>query len=176
MSERRYELPADRPPNGVSVASYDTYVEAQRAVDYLAGKNFPVEHTTIVGNDLRKVEKVTGRLTLSRAMGTGLASGAWFGLFVGLLFGLLAPAGGGWVVSVLTGLGLGAWFGATFGAIGYTQLRGRRDFTSSTAVVATTYDVLSEVAYAEDARQHLARLALQGDVVPVPRAERPEQQ
>lgn len=173
MSVRRYELPADRPPSGVPVASYDTYVEAQRAVDYLAGEGFPVEQTTIVGNDLRKVEKVTGRLNLLRAMGTGLASGAWFGLFVGLLLGLLAPAGRGWVVSVLTGLVLGAWFGATFGAIGYTQLRGRRDFTSSTAVVATTYDVLCEVAYAEDARQHLARLALKGEVVPVPRAQRP---
>lgn len=168
MSVRRYELQADRPPSGVTVGTYDTYVEAQRAVDYLSNEKFPVEHTTIVGNNLRKVETVTGRLTTARAVGAGMATGAWFGLFVGLLLGLLAPADGGWIAAVLTGLVLGSMFGAAFGAVSYFQLRGRRDFTSTTAVVATTYDVLCDHAFAEDARNHLARLALKGEVAPLP--------
>lgn len=156
----------DPRPSGLTIGTYDTYLEAQRAVDYLSDERFPVEHTTIVGNNLRQVEKITGRLTWGKAITGGLASGAWFGLFVGLLLGIFASEGSSWLAAVLTGVLLGALFGMGFGAIGYAQLRGRRDFTSRTAVVATTYDVLCEPRYAEEARNHLAKLALKGDVTP----------
>jgi hypothetical protein len=155
----------DPRPSGWTIGTYDTYVEAQRAVDYLSDQKFPVEHTTIVGNNLRQVEKITGRLTWARALTAGMASGAWFGLFVGLLLGIFAPAGS-WVPAVLTGVVLGALFGSVFGAIGYAQLGGRRDFTSRTSVVATTYDVLCDPHHAEEARNHLAKLALRGEVHP----------
>ncbi|MGH3461934.1 MAG: general stress protein [Kribbellaceae bacterium] len=162
-----HSLPSMDPrPSGWVIGTYDTYLEAQRAVDYLSDEKFPVEHTTIVGNNLRQVEKITGRLTWGRALTAGLASGAWFGLFVGLLLGIFVPEGSSWLAAVLTGVLLGSLFGMTFGAIGYAQLRGRRDFTSRTSVVATTYDVLCDHKYAEEARNHLARLALRGDVNP----------
>ncbi len=155
----------DPRPTGLTIGTYDTYREAQRAVDYLSDEKFPVEHTTIVGNNLRQVEKITGRLTWGRALTAGLASGAWFGLFVGVLLGLFTRrrrlAG-----SLVTGVVLGAIFGMAFGAIGYAQLGGRRDFTSRTAVVATTYDVLCDFKFAEEARNHLAKLALKGEVAP----------
>src|SRR5262245_33571696 len=51
----------------VTVATYETYAEAQRAVDYLSDNGFPVQHTAIIGTDLRLVETVTGRLTIARA-------------------------------------------------------------------------------------------------------------
>jgi hypothetical protein len=154
----------DPRPSGLTIGTYDTYREAQRAVDYLSDEKFPVEHTTIVGNNLRQVEKITGRLTWGKALGAGLASGAWFGLFVGLLLGLFTS--GNWVAAVLTGVVLGAFFGLVFGGLGYAQTSGRRDFTSRTAVVATTYDVLCDFKYAEEARNHLAKLALKGEVNP----------
>lgn len=164
----------DPRPTGHPIGSYDTYLEAQRAVDYLSDEKFPVEHTTIVGNNLRQVEKITGRLTWGRAITAGLASGAWFGLFVGVLLGIFAPEGG-WLAAVLTGLVLGALFGTVFGAIGYAQMRGRRDFTSRTAVVATTYDVLCDHRFAEEARNHLAKLALKGEVAPrIPQTPQPQ--
>lgn len=165
MSNLQAMQSMDPRPSGWVIGTYDTYLEAQRAVDYLSDEKFPVEHTTIVGNNLRQVEKITGRLTWGRALTGGLASGAWFGLFVGLLLGLFAP-GSSWLGAVLTGVVLGAVFGMVFGAIGYGQMRGRRDFTSRTAVVATTYDVLCDHKFAEEARNHLARLALRGDVSP----------
>ena len=65
---------------GQSIARFSSYADAQRAVDYLSDEDFPVEHLTIVGSDLRQVERVTGRLTkwkasrLSRAATGGLAS------------------------------------------------------------------------------------------------------
>ena len=72
-------------PSGVEIASYATYLEAQKAVDHLSDEGFPVQHTAIVGTDLRSVERVTGRLTYARVALAGAASGVWFGAFVGLL-------------------------------------------------------------------------------------------
>jgi hypothetical protein len=154
----------DPRPSGLTIGTYDTYREAQRAVDYLSDEKFPVEHTTIVGNNLRQVEKITGRLTWGRALAAGLASGAWFGLFVGTLLGLFTN--GNWLAAVGTGVVLGAFFGLVFGGLSYAQSAGRRDFTSRTAVVATTYDVLCDFKFAEEARNHLAKLALKGEVSP----------
>ena len=148
------------PLGGVQVATYEDYQQAQRAVDFLSDEKFPVENVTIVGNDLRMVERVTGRMTWGRAIGAGAASGAWFGLFVGLLLGIFTSDGGSWIRSVLTGLLIGLVFGAVFGAAGYAATQGKRDFTSVNQVVAGRYEVLCHPQFAEDARARLARLSL----------------
>ncbi|WP_457156976.1 general stress protein [Modestobacter sp. SYSU DS0875] len=150
------------PLGGVQVGSYDDYQQAQRAVDHLSDQKFPVENVTIIGSDLRLVEKVTGRLTWGRAIGAGAASGAWFGLFVGLLLGIFAPDGSSWIGSVLTGLLIGLVFGAVFAAVGYAATGGRRDFTSTSQTVAARYDVMCHPQFAEEARAELARLSLRG--------------
>ena len=150
------------PLGGVQVGSYDSYEQAQAAVDYLSDEKFPVENVTIVGSELRMVERVTGRLSWGRAIGAGAASGAWFGLFVGLLLGIFAPDGSGWIGSVLTGLLIGLVFGAVFGAVGYAATQGKRDFTSTSQVVAGRYELLCQPQVAEDARARLARLSLRG--------------
>lgn len=150
------------PANGVQVGSYDDYAGAQKAVDHLSDEGFPVENVTIVGTDLRMVEKVLGRLTLGRAASAGAASGAWFGLFVGLLLSLFAADGANWLGSVATALLVGIVFGAVFGAVSYSATGGRRDFTSTSQVIASHYDVLCAPGVAEDARAHLARLSLRG--------------
>src|SRR2546423_15697768 len=77
------------PPKGWPVGSYPTYAEAQRAVDYLSDQQFPVQQVTIVGVDLMQVERVTGRLTWPKVLGGGVISGAWLGLFIGLVLTLL---------------------------------------------------------------------------------------
>ncbi len=150
------------PLGGVQVAAYDDYQQAQRAVDFLADEKFPVENVTLIGSDLRMVERVTGRLSWGRAIGAGAASGAWFGLFVGLLLGIFASDGSSWVGSVVTGLLIGLVFGAVFGAAGYSATRGQRDFTSTSQVVAARYDVMCHPQFAEQARAALARLSLRG--------------
>jgi hypothetical protein len=150
------------PLGGVQVGSYDSYEQAQAAVDYLSDQKFAVENVTIIGSDLRQVEQVTGRLTLGRAIAAGAAGGAWWGLFVGLLLGIFAPDGGQWVSSVLVGLLIGVVFGALFGAMGYAATQGKRDFTSTNKIVAGRYDVMCDPAHAEEARAHLARFSLRG--------------
>jgi hypothetical protein len=150
------------PLGGVQVGSYDSYTQAQSAVDFLSDEKFPVENVTIIGSDLRMIEKVTGRLTWGRAVAAGAAGGAWWGLFVGLLLGIFATTGSAWIGSVLLGLAVGLIFGAIFGAIGYGATQGRRDFTSTSQIVAGRYDVLCNPAHAEEARAMLARFSLRG--------------
>lgn len=140
-------------PAGDEVAAYSTYLQAQQAVDYLSDNKFPVENVTIVGTDLRMVERVTGRLTYGRVALAGVLSGAWFGLFVGLLLTLFAGDGGGGVLFV--GIGLGAGFGLLFSVLSYAFTGGRRDFTSSSQIVAATYAILCAHDHASDARAML---------------------
>ena len=149
-------------PDGWPIGSYDTYQEAQRAVDHLADSDFPVRDVTIVGVDLMLVERVIGRLTWGRVLLSGAASGAWFGLFVGLLLGLFSPNGTG-VGPILVGLASGIVFGIVSGAITYGASRGRRDFTSQSQLVAGRYDVLCQPRNAEKARDMLSKLALGTD-------------
>jgi hypothetical protein len=140
------------PPRGVSIAKYATYLEAQAAVDHLSDNRFPVQFVTIVGSGLRMVERVTGRLTYGRVALAGALSGAWFGLFVGLLLSLLSDTAFAGVIGAML---LGAGFGMLFGIISYAATRGRRDFTSTSQIVASEYEVLCIEEHAGRAMQLL---------------------
>ena len=139
-----------------SLAVYDDYETAQRTVDFLADEKFPVEHCMIVGTDLKRVERITGRLTTGRVLLGGALSGVWLGLFIGLVLALFAE--GSVVAMVLSAVAFGAFFGAVWAVVGYAATRGRRDFSSVTQVVATRYEVLVEHKVAAQAREVLARL------------------
>jgi hypothetical protein len=141
-------------PQGETVASYATYLEAQRAVDHLSDRQFPVQLVTIVGTELKMVERVTGRLTYARVAMGGFGSGAWFGLFIGLLFLLTSDNVGILLTSVLVGGG----FGLLFSVIIYSFTGGKRDFTSQSQIVASQYAVLCQAEKAGDARQLLREL------------------
>ena len=141
-----------------TVASYDDYADAQRAVDRLSDDGFPVEQLDIVGSDLRLVERVTGRLTKGRAAAAGAASGAWFGLFMGLLVGLFTS--GSWLGLLLVGAVVGSVWGAVFGYLGHAATRGARDFASARTLVATRYDVVGRNGYADAARSGLETAGL----------------
>src|SRR5690554_4411856 len=141
-SSRGRVPPTPTLPTGVQIASFETYLEAQRAVDQLSDQEFEVQHTTIMGTDLRMVERITGRLSYPRVALAGAMSGAWFGLFVGLLFGLLSE--GSTLVMLLPALVIGAAFGILFALVSYAFTGGKRDFTSSSQVVAGRYGLLCE--------------------------------
>lgn len=144
-------------PEGWPIGSYDTYAEAQRAVDHLADQDFPVADVTIVGIDPMLVERVAARLTWGKVLGSGAASGAWFGLFVGLLLSMFSATPG--LGPILVGLVAGVLFGMTFAAIGYRSTHGQRDFVSTSQLVAQRYDVLCLPRNAERGRELLAGLA-----------------
>jgi hypothetical protein len=144
-------------PKGEQVAVYGTYLEAQRAVDHLADKQFPVQLVTIVGMDLRMVERVTGRLSYPRVALAGMLSGAWFGTFVGLLLWMFSPADSQ-AFPFLAAILIGAAFGMLFSVITYSFTGGKRDFTSQSQIVAASYAVLCEAEQAHKARALLQEI------------------
>ena len=134
-----------------SLAVYDDYAAAQKAVDFLSDKEFPVQNCMIVGTDLKRVERITGRLTTGRVALGGLISGVWLGLFVGLVFALFTDEKVLGVV--LSTVVIGALFGVIWALVGYALTRGQRDFSSVTQVVATRYEVFCEHKFAQQGRQ-----------------------
>lgn len=148
--------PVERPASW-PVGSFNTYAEAQAAVDSLSDREFPVENLTIVGVDLVQVEKVTGRLTWGKVLGGGALSGAWMGLFFGLLFAVFSPTFWG---PIVFGLVIGAIFGLIFAAVSYAATGGDRDFTSLTQIVAGRYDVISAPEHATRARDMIAEMGV----------------
>jgi hypothetical protein len=155
------QLRIPTPPRGDTIARYATYLEAQRAVDYLSDQAFPVQFVTIVGTGLRMVERVTGRLTYPKVAGASALSGAWLGLFFGLLLSLFGGTNGGILVPAIL---FGAGFGILWGIITYSLTGGRRDFTSQSQVVASEYEVLCLTDQAGRARELLGRLQAEGQV------------
>lgn len=129
-------------PVGDILGTYETYEEAQSVVDRLAKAEFDVKQLSIVGNDLKTVERVTGRLTYPRAALAGVASGAWLGLFFGLVLTLFQPPTAQSFSVMGAALLIGAGFGMIFGIVSYAINRRRRDFTSTHQVVASNYQIV----------------------------------
>jgi hypothetical protein len=151
--------PTQRAPRS-AIASYDSYAQAQRAVDQLSDEGFPVERVSIVAEDLRFVEQVTGRLGYGQAAlqgaGSGAVIGALFGFFLGL-FSLADPLVSA-LILVLYGLVFGAIVGAILGLIFYALSGGERDFSSVGAMEAGRYNVVVDEEVAEEGSRLLARL------------------
>jgi hypothetical protein len=139
-----------------SLAVYDDYAAAQKAVDFLSDKEFPVQNCMIVGTDLKQVERITGRITTGKVAAGGLLSGVWLGIFVGIIFALFDS--GSTLATVITTALFGALFGMIWALVGYAATRGQRDFSSVRVVVATRYEVLVEHKLLLRAQELLAQL------------------
>jgi uncharacterized membrane protein len=136
-----------------TVASYPTYQKAERVVDHLADKGFPVHKVAIIGQDVQLVEQVIGKVGFGDAAVRGAASGALPGVLIGWIFGLL-----NWLDPVVSGLLLalyglifGAVVGALFGLLLHAAQGGRRDFASVRSMQPSRYDVVVDEDVAEEA-------------------------
>ncbi|GGQ38166.1 general stress protein [Couchioplanes azureus] len=139
------------------VGSYPTYQAAEQAVDYLSDHRFPVQHVTIVGRGLHSYEEILGRLTLPKAAGMQAAAGALLGALLGWLLGmfdLVNPLVSGAMLA-LWGALIGAVLGGIGGAVAHALTGGRRDFTSTIAFRADSYEILVDDTYADQARRLL---------------------
>ena len=142
-----------------TVTTADNYKAAERAVDWLSDKNFPMQHVAIVGTGLRYIEQISGRVTTSSAALTAGGQGAMIGLFWGLLFGLFFTLDTGSFFGVLAfSVLVGLAFGALFGALTHYYTQGRRDFSSEAATRADRYEVQVDAGYADVAEQMLASM------------------
>lgn len=141
------------------LATFTNYDDAQKAVDELSDKHFPVEHISIIGSGLKSVENVLGRLSWGRAALSGLAMGAWFGVLMGLFVSLFAEGDGRLLTLVLLGLLYGAAFGIVFGLVSYAFTGGKRDFVSRSQLVADEYQVTVDAEHFGEAKRLLGGVA-----------------
>jgi hypothetical protein len=140
------------------IATFTDYGEAERAVEKLTNRGFPVERLAIVGRGLQSVEQITGAVNWWSAAWHGALSGALPGVLIGWIFGLFS-----WVnpliaslLLALYGLIIGVVLGAVTGVIGYAFMRGRRDFSSITLTSANEFDLVADDSVADDAARLLA--------------------
>jgi hypothetical protein len=154
-------MPPTRPPSGArrTIATFGSYRDAERAVDYLSDQGFPVESLAIVGTGLRYVEEIAGRVTSARAALMGAGQGAVLGLLFASLFGLFfTDTGVGLLGLLIYGLISGAVFGALFGLLGHLAQGGRRDFASVASTRADRYEIQAEDPVADEAERLLRAL------------------
>ena len=140
-----------------SVGIFNSYADAQKAVDYLSDEKFEVQNLAIVGTELKSVERVLGRRNWGTVITQGLQSGVSTGLLVGLVM-LIFTKPTSYFALLLVSLAIGITLAIGFSAAGYAMTRGKRDFTSVTQTVATKYEVLCEHKVAAQARDLLSQM------------------
>lgn len=154
---------------GQTVASLPTYEAAQKAVSSLIAGDVPARDIAIVGQGLRSVERITGRLGYASAA----RSGAINGLLLGLLFSAILVIGSPSVpIQAFVGvLFVGIAIGMLLSIITYSFVRRRRDYASVMQVVADHYEVTVTAASIHRARQILGP---QAAAEPAPATVAPE--
>jgi hypothetical protein len=145
-------------PEGKSLAQFTDYKAAVSFVENLIENDFPANAVSIVGTDLRTVEKVRGKLGYGRVALSGMFTGSWVGMFFGLLLGasstvteqdLLGNIGAGIVI--------GAGIGMLINVIRFSMTKNRRGFISAQAVVAKKYEVFVPTELLETAKSASAK-------------------
>lgn len=127
-------------PNGVVVASFETYDQAQAAIAKVSSADAELAGLAIIGNDLKLVERIVGRLTWGKVASRGAIRGLGFGAFLGLMFLVFVPEA---VSSVLVFPLLGLAFGILLAVVQHAVVRRKRDFASTQQVLAGRYDVVA---------------------------------
>ena len=139
-----------------TIASYSSYAEAERAVDWLSDHGFAVERSAIVGTGLRSVEQVTGPMNEGRAAKIGAAQGALTGALFALLFGIFFT-GPEFAKLLAFALVVGGLFGALSGVLfQYADSGGKRDFVSAANIEADRYELQVDEGAAHEALRVLA--------------------
>ncbi|QYH36758.1 general stress protein [Salinibacterium sp. M195] len=129
-------------PRGDVLGSYTDYTDAQAVINKLAKAEFDVKDIAIVGRDLTTVEIVRARLSYGRAALSGATTGAWLGLFFGLISTVISPLSaqqiGIFFAAILTGAGIGM----IFGVVNYSITRKRRDYAATSQLLAERYEII----------------------------------
>ncbi len=138
---------------GETVASFSQYEQAQKAVSTLISGDVPAKEIAIVGQGLRSIERITGRLGYAAAA----RSGAVNGLVLGVLFAFVFVIGSPTIaIQAFVGVLLvGIAFGMLLSIVLYSFVRRRRDYASVMQVVADHYEVTVTDSSVGRARQVL---------------------
>ncbi len=145
--------PASGTDTGEIVASMRDYESAQKAVSKLIAGEVPARDIAIVGQSVRTVERVTGRLGYAAAARSGAINGILIGLFLSAILVLGNPEV---PIQLFVGFVLiGVAVGMLLSLITYAIVRRRRDFASVTQFAADHYEVTVQPGSLAKARQVL---------------------
>jgi len=156
---------------GETVATFTAYEGAQKAVSQLIAADVPAREIAIVGEGLRSVERVTGRLGYA----TAARSGAINGLMIGVLFAAIFVIGSP-VVALQAFVGvlfLGIALGMLLNIVMFAIVRRKRDYASVMQVAADRYLVKVTPQHAAKARDTLGTRPVAPDPVAPPAAAEP---
>lgn len=131
--------PASGTDTGEIVASMRDYESAQKTVSKLIAGDVPARDIAIVGQSVRTVERVTGKLGYAAAARSGAINGVLIGLFLAAILVLGNPE-----VPIQLFLGfvlIGVAVGMLLSLVTYAIVRRRRDFASVTQFAADHYEV-----------------------------------
>ncbi|MGF3053568.1 general stress protein [Microbacterium sp. YY-03] len=136
---------------GETVASFPEYEAAQKAASQLIEADIPPRDIAIVGNGLRSVERITGRLGYLTAARGGLINGLMLGIGAWAIQAIVNPEIPGAVYFAT--LFICMTIGMALSFMSYFIMRRRRAFASVMAVVADHYDVTVKMTSIHKARQ-----------------------
>jgi len=128
-------------PTGDVVGEFTNYGDAVTLVDRIVAGGFAAHLIAIVGSDLKSVERVRGRLTYGRVALNGALNGAWLGLFIGIIFAS-ATSAAAFTNDVVAAAVLGAGLGMIWGVVRMSMRGPRRQFMSSSLIIAASYQVV----------------------------------
>jgi hypothetical protein len=133
-------------PSGIVLAEFSNYEDAVSYVNRLVEGDFPAAKISIVGSNLRSVERVRGRLGYGRVALGGALTGVWIGLLVAILFGAGIEVGADGQVSYapeqfLAAVAIGIGLGMMLNILRHALNKKRRNFVSAPVMVAENYRV-----------------------------------
>jgi hypothetical protein len=140
-------------PEGEVVGQFKNYGEAVKVVEKLVENGFPARLISIIGSDLKTVERLKGKLGFGRVALSGAVTGSWIGLFFGLVFGATSTTEQVVITNLSAGIVIGAGVGMLLNVIRFSLTRNKRSFISSQAVVAKKYDVIVPAGQLSDAKK-----------------------
>ncbi|WP_223626022.1 general stress protein [Microbacterium sp. EST19A] len=145
--------PVSGTETGEMVASTRDYESAQKTVSKLIAGEVPARDIAIVGQSVRTVERVTGKLGYAAAARSGAINGVLLGLFLSAILVLGNPE-----VPIQLFVGfvfIGVALGMLLSLVTYAIVRRRRDFASVTQFAADHYEVTVMPTSLSKARQVL---------------------
>lgn len=145
--------PVSGTETGEMVASTRDYESAQKTVSKLIAGEVPARDIAIVGQSVRTVERVTGKLGYAAAARSGAINGVLLGLFLSAILVLGNPE-----VPIQLFVGfvfIGVALGMLLSLVTYAIVRRRRDFASVTQFAADHYEVTVMQTSLSKARQVL---------------------
>lgn len=142
------------------MGEFSNYQEASALVDRLVSGDFAPAKISIVGSDLKLVERIRGRLGYGRVALSGAMMGFWLGLLFAVLIGAGIQVGPDGAINYLPDqffsvVVIGAGIGMLISILRFALARNKRSFLSSQMPVAQRYEVIVPEEDAAKAQQIL---------------------